>query len=507
MDDLLSSAVSSSNLYTTVQGPVDRTSFFDEQRRNRRATWRLAVACGLAIVIVGVPLSLVLAPLLYAIALVAINSINLFFPIPGIVEALQRVGNLAFSIFDYLAGDAGTTLSGPVWILAILAWFVPGIAVVTIIWLGIYFLFRHGGVGAIALSTGARLPRVDDLEEQQLKNLVEEMAIAAGVSSPRVMLLDGLAINAAAVGSSVEDATIIVSRRLLDECDRDQTQAIIGHLIASVGNGDLRIAFLMTSVLLTFGCLVAILKTSFGPQGRVAFVRLLRLGVRASRRRLDGEAEKELLQSLISDGLEIKDVDDKQVRPLMIPFVLASLSVQWTLFVLIPGLLNPCLALLWRTRRYLADATAVQLTRNPDAVARALLGVRWGIIPGSEGVAPLFITGAVGSESLGDVLTWQGIGFHPPMKRRLNRLRAVGAHVDPSRLQGSSPWSGLSERFPVLSYALRGILAVLLMVAAVACLAAIALFALLSLFMMGLFIMAIHLVFMGVGAIKGWLLG
>ena len=61
-----SSPLSSTQAHTSTLGPVDRTSFFEEQRRNRRTTWRLAAACGLAIVVMGIPLSIVLTPFAFA---------------------------------------------------------------------------------------------------------------------------------------------------------------------------------------------------------------------------------------------------------------------------------------------------------------------------------------------------------------------------------------------------------------------------------------------------------
>jgi hypothetical protein len=95
----------------TVIGPADPTTFFDEQRCNRRATWRLALGCVVAIIIVSLPISLVLAPLLYGVTLIVINTIHLFAPIPAIIEILQSVGNLAFAMLDYLAGEKGATIS------------------------------------------------------------------------------------------------------------------------------------------------------------------------------------------------------------------------------------------------------------------------------------------------------------------------------------------------------------------------------------------------------------
>ena len=58
--------------------PRDRQSFFDAQRRNRRATWRLSVLCLLAVVIMGIPLSLIVTPFLYAVTLLAADIVNLF---------------------------------------------------------------------------------------------------------------------------------------------------------------------------------------------------------------------------------------------------------------------------------------------------------------------------------------------------------------------------------------------------------------------------------------------
>jgi hypothetical protein len=259
----------------------------------------------------------------------------------------------------------------------------------------------------------------------------------------------------------------------------------------------------MTSVLLTFGALVAILKAPFGPRGRATFLALLKFGLRGWRHRLDGESDRELLAQLIDEGLQIEGADDKRVPMPLAPFILASISVQWTLFVLVPGLLKPFLALLWRKRRYLADATAVELTRNPDGISRALLRARWGAIPGSRSVAHLFIAGPTGAETFSEFFGWQGIGFHPPLKQRLMRLRAAGSQVDIS----AALQSRAAAHQPALMFVLKAIIAILLPIMAVTCLAALVLFVFISLFITGLYLGLIHGVFLGLGAIKGWILG
>ena len=110
----------------------------------------------------------------------------------------------------------------------------------------------------------AREPNQADLKELQLADIAQEMAIAAGLPAPKIMLVDSIGANAAAVGTSPHDARIVISRRLLDDLDRDQMQAILAHLVGSIGNGDLGIAFTVTSVFETCGLLLSLINIPFG---------------------------------------------------------------------------------------------------------------------------------------------------------------------------------------------------------------------------------------------------
>src|SRR5690349_10152252 len=76
-------------------GPLDRASFFAEQQRNRRATWRLFAACVAAILLMGIPLCLVITPLVYAVMLFCVHTVDLIVPQPGLLAALGEVGKLA----------------------------------------------------------------------------------------------------------------------------------------------------------------------------------------------------------------------------------------------------------------------------------------------------------------------------------------------------------------------------------------------------------------------------
>jgi Zn-dependent protease with chaperone function len=490
-----SPSLSSTQAQVSLLGPVDRVSFFDEQKRNRRATWRLVAACGFAVVAMGIPLSIVLTPFVFALALTVAHVLDVFF-ISVVLQGLMSVTAWIGAVLDYFLDGNGPQYSLASLFFAVGLVLLPGMGTVAALWFSINSFFRHAGVGGVLLSLGARTPRLEDLEEQQLANLVTEMALAAGVPPPRVMLLDSPVANAAAIGSSPEDATIIVSRRVLDEFDRDETQGLIGHLVGSISNGDLRIAFLMGAVFLTFGLLVTLLDTPFGPRSRGVLRQLFDLAFR--RQRYDHSVtEAETLSRLLTQGLQMEGKDDldtftekQEGRPLyylLLPVLMTNLSVKLTLFVFISFLVGPLIALLWRSRCYLADATAVQLTRNPDGVARGLQGLanKGAMIPGSQWIAHLFIIGPETAKERGEAafsrtmkdFQQQGktevsleeskrlqqalqqlragavetrtdtfekslgagsfIAFRPPLSRRFERLRTLGATVVTWRRQRS----------------------------------------------------------------------
>ena len=261
------------------------------------------------------------------------------------------------------------------------------------------------------LALGARAPR--DGEERQLVNVIEEMAVAAGVRSPRVMLLDSDVANAAAIGSSSDAATMVVSRRLLDELDRDETQGVVGHLVGSTGNGDLRISLIIASVFQAYGLLVTLVDTPFGHESRAAMMRVLRSAMgRGST--ADRDAEAAAVTAMLTIWRSMRPV-------LLLPLLFTNLAIKVTLWITFSFVLEPLIDLMWRARRNFADATAVQLTRYPDSLARALqrLGDKGAAIPGSSWATHLFVIGPEGSRVgrstvEGGVATGSLLTFHPP---------------------------------------------------------------------------------------------
>jgi Zn-dependent protease with chaperone function len=269
-----------------------------------------------------------------------------------------------------------------------------------------------------------RVPRLDDNKERQLLNVVEEMALAAGLPTPRVVIADSTVVNAMVAGASHEAATVLVTRALLDHLNRDQIQGVIAHCIGSIGNGDLRVMHSLMATLQTLALVQTVLDLPLRRSAWGALVGFLRavLAPQSSPTRLR-EATRRIEQSF--------DRSLPASKALMIPlFPLAILSglQSIALGVWCSLLLNWPLALLWRTRRYLADSTAVQLSRNPDALAAALsqFAAHAGVPAGSEDREYLFMCGFEKSE----LFARYGMFFlsmHPPLERRLKRLQAMGA--------------------------------------------------------------------------------
>ncbi|HEY5030018.1 MAG TPA: M48 family metalloprotease [Candidatus Angelobacter sp.] len=364
-------------------GPLNPETFFAAQKRNRRATWRMSALCTFAAIIMGIPLTLVLTPLLYAIAMVVLETVNHFVPQPELLQYASSLAHLGLRVADYVINQKGTLDPGEL-TLGLAVILLPGMLVTFGLWAGMLALFRHGGVGGTLASMNAREPNQADLKELQLADVAQEMAIAAGLPAPKLMLVDSIGANAAAVGSSPADAHIVLSRRLLDDLDRDQMQAILAHLIGSIGNGDLGIAFMVTSVFETSGLLLNIINIPFDgkSRGRVwRVVRYMLSGGTPEQKAAEAAAIAEsLATSLESDSSDPGQyfsqgnpgMIKKVYRFLLYPLMFTNMTINITLWMFLNVVLGPSMAMLWRTRRYLADATSVELTRNPDALARAL---------------------------------------------------------------------------------------------------------------------------------------
>jgi Zn-dependent protease with chaperone function len=320
------------------------------------------------------------------------------------------------------------------------------------------------GMVGVAHRLGARPPRTGDLEERQLINIAEEMAVAAGMPPPAVMILDSPCVNVAAFGPSSSDATILVTRGLLDRCDRDETQGAIAHTIAMIGNGDQRLALLLVSVFATLGLVRHILKAPLSKDARRQLRDLLAFAIR-SRGAPDRLAEAALLETMLAED-EGSDLDDstkggKILLVLLMPFQLAHAFFNLVQFLASFLFLSPTLALLLRRRRYLADATAVQLTRHPEGLQRALHQTNLAptlAIPGAGQTALMFLVEPNDAHRSSAAPFGLMFSVHPTVGRRYERLGYLGARLASAATSRADTLSGL----PLTKRIMIGVLAALL---------------------------------------------
>jgi len=267
---------------------------------------------------------------------------------------------------------------------------LAGVAGITIAFIALASLYRvvslRGGGARIARELGANPlpPDASDPLRRRLRNVVEEMAIASGVPVPEIYLLEQEGgINAFAAGYFPEDAVVAVTRGALEQLDRDELQGVVGHEFSHILNGDMRLNVRMLGPL--FGI------TILGLLGR-SLLRNLRL------QRSIGSSRK-------SSG------------SLPAVLVAAGLVVVGWVGVTAARMIKAGIS---RQREYLADASAVQFTRQPQGIAGALKKIggsqeqSWFTRADSEEVNHmLFASGA-------RLRGW--FATHPPLDRRIRRL-------------------------------------------------------------------------------------
>lgn len=482
--------------------PVVRTSFYEEQARHRRRTLRFAVFGAAAVAMAGIPVSLMVTPVLYLVTLTIAHLIELASPLPaGFWALVDTAGRLVPAALDPVSQAIDSGNWHAVDVLALgrlgLVLVLPGMAFMLLLWLWVRALFWHAGAGGVLLSIGAREPKPADLEERQLVNLVGEMAIAAGIRPPAVRILDAPTPNAVAVGRTPDDATLVVTRGLLDTLSRDETQAVLGHLIGSVVNGDLKVALLLLSVTQTYGLLASILTAGSAKRSRQALWGAVKgLLIR------DDRAQAQIALLLAEEHQLEGEVRSGCLGSLTIPFVLAAATTTFLISIGQMLFFGPPLAALWRARRFLADATSVKLTRNPDGMAHALqkMSAAQASLPSAKGTGPLWVlwqNAAGGSAPMG--------GWHPGIAKRLHRLQAVGAKLAPARAPSDAPVRGPSPIARLFFGALMVFVWSLFAVGMVAMTAGAVLMMFITLLFVGLALLIIHLFFQHLPGMIHWI--
>jgi Zn-dependent protease with chaperone function/uncharacterized tellurite resistance protein B-like protein len=277
--------------------------------------------------------------------------------------------------------------------------------------------FRTGG-SAVAESVNGR--RVDahttDLSERRLLNVVEEMAIASGVSVPAVYILDDeTAINAFAAGLTTSDAVVAVTRGTLEKLNRDELQAVIGHEFSHILNGDMRLNVKLTAVV--FGILV------IGLIGR----------------------------GIISSMRYTRSRDSKNSGGILIAIFVSGLVMMIIGYVgyFFGRLIQAAVS---RQREFLADASSVQFTRNPSAMTGSLKKIG-GYALGSSlqntkstAIGHFFFAQGFKSQFGGAWAT------HPPLEER---IRAIDPQFDGKFFEPPTTVDVAHESFQTAGFAPR----------------------------------------------------
>ncbi len=287
-------------------------NFFEHQDRARRNSGWLVVLLLLAVASLILITTTVLAGFIYYVQ----------FRSDQYVQAHES----GISIFELAVQVLSPELVGSV-----------SLAVVAVVALGSLFKWLQLSQGgkAVAEALGGRLLNTasrDTLERQAL-NVVEEMAIASGTPVPPLYLIDDPAINAFAAGHSPHDAVIGVTRGCLSQLNRDQFQGVIAHEFSHILHGDMRLNLRLVGIL--HGILV------IGLIGELI--------TRSSTHRRQLSSRRNNNQGTFVLGL-----------------ALMAIGYAGTFFG------NLIKAAVSRQREFLADASAVQFTRNPGGIAGAL---------------------------------------------------------------------------------------------------------------------------------------
>ncbi|MFT5301311.1 MAG: Zn-dependent protease with chaperone function [Mariniblastus sp.] len=276
------------------------------------------------------------------------------------------------------------------------SFFNPGlfalVAAATILVVGLGSLYktmelRSGGQHIASLMGGTRIPAsTTDLAERRLLNVVEEMALASGVSVPPVYIMkDEPGINAFAAGYSPADAVIGVNRGTIEQLNRDELQGVIAHEFSHILNGDMRMNIRLIGILFGIQILAMIgyfLLRAFGTGGR-----------RSSSK--DGGGQAAIL------GIALAFLIFGSIGQIFARMIKASIS---------------------RQREYLADASAVQFTRYPAGLCGALKVIgstaRGSAIESkeAESMSHMFFANGFSSKLSGLLST------HPPMIPRIQKL-------------------------------------------------------------------------------------
>ncbi len=280
---------------------------------------------------------------------------------------------LAFNGVVMGGEDLETIIAETVWQFGyLLPWATLGGA----LWVFLGYRFHQR---MIDMSTGAK--DVTREEEPDLYNLLENLCISRGIPMPKLQVIESDVLNAYASGMNEKQYRIAVTRGLMNTLDREEMEAVLGHELTHIRNGDVR---LMVVAVVIAGIITL--------AGEMVFrsLRHMRMGSSSS-----------------SGG------GKKGGGAIAILIAVVIIAIAWFLSLVIRFALS-------RSREYLADAGSVELTKNPDAMIRALRKIEgkseMPAVP--SGIMEMCIDNQ--KNSVADLFS-----THPSIERRIGKLVAV----------------------------------------------------------------------------------
>lgn len=374
-------------------------NFFQHQDNARRSTRRLVFLFVIAVI------------LLLIITNVALLGSLWFFDVTLLQSPSARVqdfnnfqsnSEIIYYIFEYFNWPLVLKVSGSV------------VAVISLV----IFLKRNelsGGGKIIAERLGGKRIdlNTDDAHERIILNVVEEMAIASGMPVPPVYLLPENGINAFAAGFNTSDAIIGISKGAIESLNRDQLQGVVAHEFSHIFNGDMRLNINLIAVLA--GILFI---------GHTGWFVVRNFGGRRRRRRSSKDSSSAFF---------------------IVGILLIIIGFIGTFF----GKLIK--AAVSRQREFLADASAVQFTRNPEGISGALkliggsrFGSRLNAVHAEE-MSHLFFSNALANRFSQGLASY--LATHPPLEERIKRIepRWNGRYLRMADEENVSPRSELKS--------------------------------------------------------------
>ena len=303
----------------------------------------------------------------------------------GILYGMQLV-MMGFGLIEGSGGSLGDDMAVAA---GMLGWTVPAAFVIAGIWFAIAYVGNQAMIDAM---TGARA--VTRKDQPDLYNLLENLCISRGLRTPTLRIIETPYLNAYASGLHTGRYSVTVTRGLMQTLNRDEMEAVLGHELTHIINKDVR-TMVIASI---FAGIISVLA--------------------------------ELLFRGLFYGRAGRSRDNKNAGPLIL-IGLAIAAIGMVLAVLIRLSLS-------RTREYVADAGAVELTKNPDAMIGALRKIQGhSTLEAPDEVRGMFLDNQAKGSGLDGLFS-----THPPIEKRIAALVQYAGGVD------SGPWGDL-EAGPV----------------------------------------------------------